>query len=73
MAHLSDQFLNKVIASLQEEELDNYVLNLHYQNSQDLQYFKEKDREKIKSIFKILIQDTEKHIEILELISDAAS
>jgi hypothetical protein len=73
MAHLSDQFLNKVIASLQEEELDSYVLNLHYQNSQDLQYFKEKDREKIKSIFKILIQDTEKHIEILELISDAAS
>ena len=54
---------------LQEEELDLYVLTMHYRNDGDLNYFPEADRRRIKSILDILIQDTKRHAELLKKIA----
>ena len=70
MQHLSDEFIKKVARSLQEEEVDIYVLTLYCRNSKDLEYFAEQDREKVKKIFNVLIEDTQRHAELLKLIVD---
>ena len=65
---LPKQFKNKLTRLLQEEEVDLYVLSMHYRNDGDLNYFPEPDRKKIKGIFDILIHDTKQHSEILKRI-----
>lgn len=65
---LSKHFKSKLVRLLEEEELDLYVLSLHYRNDGDLNYFSEPDRRKVKSILDVLIQDTERHAGILKLI-----
>ena len=65
---LSKEFKSKIVRSLQEEELDLYVLSMHYQNDGDLNYFSEPDRRRIKNILDILIRDTQEHAEILKRI-----
>ena len=67
---LSTDFIKKIARSLEEEEIDVYVLTLYCLNSDDLNYFSEKDRERVKRIFKILIEDTKHHAELLKLIVD---
>lgn len=68
MTQLPGEFIKKIAHSLQEEEVDVYVLNLYYMDSDDLNYFQKKDRERIKKIFKTLIDDTHHHTELLKLI-----
>ncbi|MBI4431941.1 MAG: hypothetical protein HY592_00450 [Candidatus Omnitrophica bacterium] len=65
---LSVDFIKKIAKSLEEEEIDIYILMLYCLNSDDLNYFAEKDRERVKKIFKILIEDTQHHAELLKLI-----
>ena len=67
---LPEEFLRRLTHCLQEEEIDVYVLNLYYRNSEDMKYFHEKDRERVQRIFDILIQDTKSHAELLKLIID---
>ena len=55
---------------LQEEELDLYVLTMHYRNDGDLNYFPELDRKRIRSILDILIQDTKRHAQLLREIAE---
>ena len=69
---LPKQFKTKLTGLLQEEELDLYVLTMHYRNDGDLNYFNESDRRKVKSIFDILIQDTQRHAELLKNILKAS-
>ena len=73
MEGLSYDFIKKLARSLQEEEIDVYLLNLYYRDSEDLDYFAEKDRDKIKRIFNILIEDTRHHAELLKLIVELGS
>ena len=61
-------FKNKIRQLLQEEEVDQYVLTMHYLNDGDLNYFSADDRRKIKGIFDILIHDTKRHAELLKQI-----
>ena len=68
MSRLPDEFVRKIAHSLQEEEVDIFVLNLYYRNSTDLEYFDPKDRKRIQKIFDILINDTQHHAELLKLI-----
>ena len=68
MAPLSDSLIQKIARSLQEEEVDIYVLNLYYRDSEDIEYFDLKDRERVRHIFDTLIEDTKRHAEILKLI-----
>ncbi len=63
---LSKHFKAKLIQLLQEEELDLYVLTMHYRNDGDLSYFNESDQHRVKSIFDILIEDTQRHAELLK-------
>lgn len=63
---LSKHFKAKLTQLLQEEELDLYVLTMHYRNDGDLNYFNEPDRRRVKSIFDILIEDTQHHAELLK-------
>ena len=63
-------FIDKIALCLQEEDVDVYVLNLYYRNSEDLDYFDVKDRKRVKRIFDILIRDTKSHMELLKLIVD---
>ncbi|MBI3252378.1 MAG: hypothetical protein HYZ52_03535 [Candidatus Omnitrophica bacterium] len=70
MSPLSGNFIKKIAHSLEEEEIDIYVLTLYCLSSDDLDYFSEKDRERVKRIFKILIEDTKHHAELLKLVVD---
>ena len=56
---------------LQEEEMDLFLLTLHYRNDGDLSFFPHADRKKIKKILDLLIHDTERHSELLQSILDS--
>ncbi len=68
MTPFSDNFFKKIAQSLQEEEIDVYVMNLYYRNRDDIKFFSEKDRKRVQEIFDILIADTKRHAELLQLI-----
>ena len=65
---LSDDLIQKIAHLLEEEEVDVYTLTLYNMNSSDLDFFSEKEKERIKRIFKILLEDTKRHAEFLKLI-----
>ena len=65
---LSSDFVKKVAKALQEEELDIYTLMLYCADQQDLDFFTDADRERVKRIFGILSEDTKHHAELLKLI-----
>ncbi|MGH7198131.1 MAG: hypothetical protein ACREH5_05280 [Candidatus Omnitrophota bacterium] len=73
MSKLPDEFVRKIAHSLQEEEMDIFVLTLYYRNSSDLLFFSPEDRERVRRIFDILIKDTEHHAELLKLIVEMGS
>ena len=73
MTSLSYDFIQKIAYALQEEEVDVYTLSLYSLNSDDLNYFDEDNREKVKRIFKILIEDTKHHSDLLKLIIELGS
>ena len=66
MSHLPDDFIRKIAQSLQEEEIDVYVLTLYCLNHEDLDYFKGEDRQRIQKIFGILMEDTKRHADLLK-------
>lgn len=66
-------FISKVARSLREEEEDIYLLMLYSLNSSDMDYFNESDRVRVKNIFKVLMDDTKRHADILRLIVDLGS
>ena len=70
--NLPKRFKNKLTEFLEEEELDLYVLTMHYLNDGDLNYFNASDRRRVKSIFDILIQDTQRHAELLKNILEGS-
>ena len=66
---LPDDFIRKIAHALQEEEEDIYTMTLYSFNSDDMSYyFNEKDREQVKRIFKVLMDDTKHHAGLLRLI-----
>lgn len=73
MANLSPEILKKLARCLEEEETDVYTLSLYSMDVNDLDFFQESDREKIKNIFKILKEDTRRHAELLELVIEMGS
>ena len=68
MPALPQHFIRKIARCLEEEEVDVYTLTLYSLNSNDMSYFSEKDREHVKRIFKVLMEDTKRHAELLKLI-----
>ena len=68
MANLSDGFIKRVARLLQEEEIDIYVLTLYCLSHEDLDYFKPEDQRRIGEIFRILMEDTKHHAELLKVI-----
>jgi len=73
MSKLPDEFVRKIAHSLQEEEVDIFVLTLYYRNGSDLLFFNSEDRDRIRRIFDTLIKDTEHHMELLKLIVELGS
>lgn len=65
---LPDDFVKKIARALEEEEVDVYTLMLYSLSSDDVSFFSEEDREQVKKIFKILIEDTKHHAALLKLI-----
>lgn len=65
---LSKAVKHKLTQLLQEEETDLYILTLHYRNDGDLNFFPEADRKQVKKILDVLIQDTQRHSEVIQLI-----
>ncbi len=68
MSKLPDDFIKRIAHSLEEEEVDIYTMTLYSLNSDDMNYFGEKDKEQVKRIFKILMEDTKHHAALLKLI-----
>lgn len=58
--------------ALQDEEVDIYTMMLYLIDSDDMQFFAEGDRERVKKIFKILTDDTKQHMDLLKFILEAA-
>ncbi len=73
MKILSTEFMKKIAMSLQDEEIDIYTMTLYMISSEDIGYFNEVDRDRVKEIFKILINDTKQHTELLKLIVELGS
>ena len=65
---LSKALKAKLAKMRQEEELDLYILTMHYRNDSDLNYFSELDRARIRNILDILMRDTKRHAQMLEKI-----
>ncbi len=65
---LPDDFIKKIAHSLEEEEVDIFTMTLYCMSSDDMNYFNEKDKEQVKRIFKVLMDDTKHHAELLKLI-----
>lgn len=70
---LPDDYIRKIAKALEEEEVDVYTLMLYSLNSDDVEYFSEADREQVKQIFKILIEDTRHHAALLKLVVEIGS
>ena len=68
---LPKHFKTKLTQLLQEEEIDLYVLTMHYRNDGDISYFNEPERRRVKGIFDILIEDTQRHAELLKGMVEA--
>ena len=70
---LPDDFIKKMAYSLEEEEVDIFTMTLYCMSSDDMNFFNEKDREQVKRIFKILMDDTKHHAELIKLIVEMGS
>ena len=53
---------------LQEEEMDLFLLTLHYRNDGDLNFFPHEDRKRVRKILGVLIQDTQRHSDLIKSI-----
>ena len=73
MSPLPPNFIKKIARCLEEEEVDIYTMTLYSLNSSDMNYFDEKDRERVGLIFKTLMEDTRRHAELLKLIVEMGS
>ena len=67
---LSQSTKDKLAHLLQEEEMDLFILTLHYRNDGDLNFFPHADRKRVKKILDVLIQDTQKHSDIIKSMID---
>ena len=65
---LSASIKDKLAHLLQEEEMDLYILTLHYRNDGDLNFFPHEDRKKVRKILDVLIHDTQKHSDLIKSI-----
>lgn len=65
-------FLKKVTSALQDEEIDVYTMMLYLMDSDDMNFFGEPDRDRVKKIFKVLSDDTKQHIDLLKFILEAS-
>jgi pyrroloquinoline quinone (PQQ) biosynthesis protein C len=53
---------------MEEEEMGVYTMTLYSLNSADMDYFYPEDKERVKNIFGVLLEDTKHHAELLKLI-----
>ena len=68
MSALPDPIVRRLVRQLQEEEMDVYTMMLYTMGREDIEYFDPKDREEVKRIFSVLMDDTKHHQEILRLM-----
>ncbi len=67
---LSKSIQDKLAHLLQEEEMDLFLLTLHYRNDGDLNFFPHEDRKRVRKILDHLIQDTQKHSDLIKSMID---
>lgn len=65
---VSEDFKKRLMQALEDEDVDLYVLTMHYRNDGDLNYFGEEERKQVRDILNILIHDTKKHAELLQTV-----
>ena len=65
---LSSDRTKRVVKALDEEEEDIYVMTLYFMSHKDLDYFSPPDKERIRQVLKILLEDTKHYAELLKLI-----
>lgn len=68
MSALPEPIVRRLVHLLQEEEMDVYTMMLYTMGREDIEYFDPKDREEVKRIFSVLMEDTKHHQEILRLM-----
>lgn len=65
-----EEFLCELSKAEDEEEVDLYLLTLHFNNESDLKFFTQAEQEWIKKNLSILMHDTEKHRGLLAELSE---
>ncbi len=61
--------IQKILADIEEEEIGISLLSRHYQNTEELAFFKEEDRRKVFQILEKLSLDSDRHKRmLLELV-----
>lgn len=60
-----DELIFELSKAEEEEEIGLYLLRLHYDNEVDLRFFTQREKDKIKKLLGILMNDTARHRELL--------
>lgn len=61
-----DEILYELSIAEDEEESQIYLLRLHLENREDLEFFTAEEKQQIKSLLQILSMDAARHRELLE-------
>ncbi len=61
-----DELLFELYKAEDEEEAGIYLMKLHLDNKEDLDFFEEKERKEVRRLLEILKTDTKKHRDMLE-------
>ena len=56
-----EELLYKLSLAEDEEESELFLFQLYLQNEEDLSFFTPKEREEIKGLLKVIIEDTRRH------------
>ena len=60
-----EELIFELTKAEEEEEVGLYLLRLHYDNEIDLDFFNLREKERIKKLLTILMDDTARHRELL--------
>lgn len=66
----NDEWLCRLALAEDQEEAEMYLFRLYVENEQDLGFFDEEERERVRGFLRFLIEDTRHHKELIGEMMD---
>lgn len=63
---MREEIIRKLLAEIEEEDIGISLLTTFYQNKDELDFFRDFDRERVQKILRALSEDSKRHKELLE-------